>query len=231
MWTIFVSAFAALSLAHTPACAHSSAAPSWRIQGDLSESCSCAVPCSCNFGQSPSPHSFCYALFSLDIKDGKYGDTDLTGLHLAGANGAKGLVWYIDDRANKDQAAALKSIGRTIMVSAWKANGIKDPQKAPPEFRLRGYKTAKIEQSVGDKKSTLKIGKSGYFTCDYIMGMDGKTPVKVENNWSWNITDGTKGKSKVLQYKDEFGNSYSYKGVNANVGKFDWSDSTPIYFR
>src|SRR5436309_9378892 len=87
--------------------------PQWRIAGDLSEACTCSVPCSCNFGQSPSPHSFCWALFSLDIKEGNYGTVNLDGLRMAGANGAKGFVIYLDERANKEQADALRRIAQT----------------------------------------------------------------------------------------------------------------------
>src|ERR1051325_3296792 len=68
---------------------------SWHLSGDLSEACSCGVPCPCNFGANPT-HPYCWALFSLDIKEGNYGDLSLKGLHLAGAGGAKGLVLYAD---------------------------------------------------------------------------------------------------------------------------------------
>ena len=77
----------------------------------------------------------------------------------------------------------------------------------------------------------LKIGDAGGFTSDYIMGIDGKTPVVVENNWSWNIQHGIKGKARQLKYKDEFGNEFDVSDVNANQGKFDWSDKTAVYFR
>lgn len=207
------------------------AGPEWQITGDLSEACSCSVPCACNFGAQPSPHAFCYALFSLDIKQGHYGDVNLDGLRLAGANGQKGIVWYIDSRATKEQVAAFKAMGQTMYMKALAANGVKDPKKAPPEFHFLGYKTAKLDQIVTDKKNYLKIGTIGSFSSDYIMGMDGKTPVKVENNWSWNISDGIKGKTKNLTYHDSYGNSYDFKQTNANQGKFDWSDKTPIYFR
>jgi hypothetical protein len=77
----------------------------------------------------------------------------------------------------------------------------------------------------------LVIGDRGGFESSYILGIDGKTPVVVENNWSWNIRHGIKGKTKRLQYRDEFGNEFDLTGTNANQGEFDWSDQTPIYFR
>jgi hypothetical protein len=203
----------------------------WQIRGDLNEACTCSVPCSCNFGESPSPHAFCYALFSLGIEQGHYGETDLSGLHLAGANGAKGCVFYVDERATREQAEALKRMAQHMWETLLKANGIKDPKKAPPEYRLLGFRRAKIVQEVGEHNASLKIGTAGSYENTYIVGMDGKTPVVVENNYSWNIQHGIKGKTHTLQYKDGFGNHFEFKGTNANQGKFDWSDTTPIYFR
>jgi hypothetical protein len=203
----------------------------WHITGNFSEACSCAVPCACNFGESPSPHAFCWAVFGIDVDQGGYGDTDLSGLHLAGANGAKGMVWYIDERANPAQSEALKQIGTAMWRKALKANGVTDPKKAPPEFRLLGFKRAKIEQTSSEGKSYLKIVGAGGFSADYIIGLDGMTPVKVENNWSWNVQDGIKAKTRRLAYHDTFGNQYDFKKTNANQGRVDWDDQTPIYFR
>src|ERR1041385_5350235 len=101
-----LSVLAALSIGVSAANAQN-AGPQWHLTGDLSESCSCSVPCSCNFGEAPSPHKFCWALYSLDIQSGNYGEVDLKGLRLAGALGSKGIVWYIDERASKEQATAL----------------------------------------------------------------------------------------------------------------------------
>ena len=88
-----------------------------------------------------------------------------------------------------------------------------------------------IQQEVGARGNKLALGDLGGFESDYVMGIDGKTPVVVENNWSWNIQHGIKGKTKRLHYKDEFGNEFDLTSTNANQGQFDWSDKTPLYFR
>lgn len=203
----------------------------WRIQGELSEACSCSVPCSCNFGESPSPHEFCWALFSIDIKKGNFGSVKLDGLHLAGAIGEKGPVWYIDDRATKEQYDALKDIASQMSWKAMLANGVKDPKDIPDGQKTLGYVSTKITQDVGKTNAKLTIGDFGGYESNFIMGIDGKSPVRVQNNWSWNMKDGIKAKTSKMTYKDTFGNEFDMKDTNSNEGPIDWSDSTPIYFR
>src|SRR5258708_5662600 len=109
--TFVLALCAALLLPALARAADAPAAPTpWRISGQLSEACTCGVPCTCNFGQGPSPSHTCWALFSLDIRKGRYGKVSLNGLRLAGAAGAKGYVAYLDDRATPAQAEALQAI-------------------------------------------------------------------------------------------------------------------------
>ena len=174
------------SAAETPTKADSQ---HWELQGDLTEACSCAVPCTCNFGGGPSPHHYCHTLFSLAIEKGHYGDVTLDGLHLAAVHGNKSKVWYIDSTANPEQAAALRSIADHIHKS-------------------QHISTATITQKVGDKGNELQIGSKGGFEADYILGLDKKTPVVVENNTTWNLQRAIKGKTKYVLYHDEFGNKF-----------------------
>ncbi len=183
----------------------------WEMQGDLTETCSCAVPCTCNFGEGPSPRHYCHTMFSLAIEKGNYGDVNLDGLHLAGVHGNKSKVWYIDANANPQQAAALRVIADHILKS-------------------EHVETAAITQKVDDKGNLLKIGDKGEFEADYIMGLDKKTPVVVENNTTWNVQRSIKAKSKYVRYKDEFGNKLKFSGTNSNQGKFNWTDQTEKYF-
>jgi hypothetical protein len=234
--TRFIPALTLAALLMIPALSGAAEAPStstpWRISGQLSEACTCSVPCSCNFGEGPSPSHTCWALFSLDINKGRYGSVSLDGLRLAGAGGAKGMVAYIDQRATPQQAEALQAIVAHVGERMQAAVRAQDPKALDdPSMKFLGFKTVAIQQEVGAGGNKLAIGDAGGFESDYIMGIDGKTPVVVENNWSWNIQHGIKGKTKRLHYKDEFGNEFDLTGTNANQGQFDWSDKTPIYFR
>ena len=227
---ISLALFTLLGLSPLASASAQKAETTWHLSGDLIEACTCGVPCPCNFGANPT-HPYCYALFSLDIKAGTYGDLSLKGLHLAGAGGTKGMVLYADDTATPEQLVALKAIGKATYAKMLKANNIKSEKDAPPDMRMMAFKTAHIEQHADDKRCMLKIGTLGGFDADYIIGLDGKTPVIVENNWSWNIQHGIKAKTKRLFYKDAFGNKLDYKETNSNQGQFDWSDTTPLYFR
>lgn len=220
--------------------------PSWRLRGTLSEACSCSVPCTCNFGGRPTPirsgegppgHG-CWTLYSLAIRQGHYGRVKLDGLHLAGAKGAKALVYYLDERATPEQAEALKAIAAYMggrMLATTTRGGPADREDHSAEFLARkgfgGFRSVPILQEAGTRGNRLVIGDRGGFESSYILGIDGKTPVVVENNWSWNIRHGIKAKTRRLQYQDELGNAFDLTGTNANQGEFDWSDQTPIYFR
>jgi hypothetical protein len=204
----------------------------WRLSGNLSEACTCSVPCTCNFGEDPSPHPYCWAVYSLDIRHGYRGPIQLGGLHLAAAVAAQGPVWYIDERATPQQAEALKAIA-TDLSARFRENVARLYPGATesPQLQVQGIRIARILQEVGSRSVRVQIGDAGGYMGDFVLGIDGKTPIVVENNWSWNITRGIKGKTRKFFYKDDFGNLIDTKDTNLNQGKFDWNDKTAIYFR
>lgn len=187
----------------------------WEMAGQLSEACSCSVPCTCNFGQGPSPHHYCWSIFSLEIAHGHYGHVPLDGLHLVGVHGKKSDVWYIDDQASKEQVAALHAVTLDLQET---------------RNRTVYWEQARTTQVVGEKSHVVQVDGHGGFKADYIIGLDGKTPVVVENNTSWNIQHGVKAKATELAYHDQHGNKFKFEGVNSNQGHFDWTDQTPKYF-
>lgn len=207
-------------------------ADSWRISGDLSEACTCDVPCACNFGQAPAPHAFCWALASLEIEQGHYGKTKLDGLKLATASAKNGTVWYVSNSATPEQVKALEMITKQIRGKLMDYYRGVDPKiLEDPQFKDLGLKKINIVQDMTANSHSIRLGELGGFQSDYLIGIDGKTPIKMMNNWSWNITENIKAKAKRLYYKDEFGNEFDMADRNANQGRFDWSDQTPIYIR
>lgn len=195
------------------AMAAKSPSPHWEIKGEMSEACTCAVPCGCNFHGRPS-HDYCWSIASLNIEKGHYGTVSLGGLHLVRGHGQSEIVWYIDDRANARQAAALQAIAAHI--SGRRGDNLR-------------VEKAHIVQTVGDQGVEVRIDGVGGFRTDYLRGGDGKNPIVVENMTAWNVRHDIKGKTQWLRYKDKLGDQFDRTNTNANEGKFDWTDRTPWY--
>jgi hypothetical protein len=211
---LIITLLALAGAAGTRAGVPAAGAAHWEIVGTLTEACTCMVPCTCNFGEGPSPHHYCWTVFSLQIDKGQYGDVKLDSLHLAVGHAQKMWVAYIDDRATPEQSRALKTIALRVL-------------KDTP-FRGQ-FETAHIVQQIGDSSARVQIGQYGGFETNYIMGMDKKTPVVVENNTTFNIPRSTKTKTTVFRYRDAHGNDIDTGSTNGNQGKFDWTDRTSTY--
>jgi hypothetical protein len=93
---------------------------SWRIDGDYFESCNCELLCPCllSHAQARPTEGHCDVVLAIRIKQGNYGNVDISGLNavqavmtpgpMAEGNGT--LAVYVDSRANDTQRAALEAI-------------------------------------------------------------------------------------------------------------------------
>jgi hypothetical protein len=73
---------------------------------DVAECCSCAIPCSCNFGR-PEPGT-CHGTRLIQIREGQLDGADLAGLAFVVTFEMR--VWtriYVDDRLSDSQSATL----------------------------------------------------------------------------------------------------------------------------
>jgi hypothetical protein len=189
----------------------------WRIRGALSEACTCSVPCTCNFGQGPSPHSYCHVVYAYGIKEGNFNQVKLDGLKLGAMETAKGNAMYLDASASPDQRKALEAIARQVMrVSNGRMGGAS----------FLGIKWVQIKQEYDDRQDMLDLGGFGGFKTNYIMGRDKTKPVIVVNNTEWAIREAIKGKTEYLRVKDEYGNEYSVKDTNSNHGDFEYTEKS-----
>lgn len=208
-----IAAVAALALA-----SGAGAAPQkgqWTASGTLFEACTCAVPCSCNFGEPPSPHHYCHAVFAYRLDKASWNDVDLSGLVIAGADGPKGGAAFLDERATAAQRPALRLLTRAVFGQGGPSN--------TPDMT---FSYAPITPSVSGNDLKLQIGNYGGFTARVIVGRDGKTPVVVENNTVWPIPRAIKGKTSRLNFLDKNVGTISTTGTNANYGKFTMSGAS-----
>jgi hypothetical protein len=97
------------TLAVTPAFLPSAAGAqdrAWSLTADVAECCSCAIPCSCNFGRPEA--GTCHGNRLIQIREGQLDGASLVGLNFL-VTFQMG-VWtriYIDDRLNETQLATL----------------------------------------------------------------------------------------------------------------------------
>jgi hypothetical protein len=195
------------------------AAKSWKITGSISEACTCAVPCSCNFGQGPSPHSYCYPFYSYHIRKGNYGDIPLDGLHFGSADLRSGRYMFIDERANESQREALRLIMARVIERVQASEAEKKAKEIAENVRYEA-----VEQSYDDRKNHLKVAGLGEFAADYVMGLDKTSPVVVRNNTTWRVRETIKAKTSF--YRVKLGRDVvDTKNTNSNQAEFEYTDT------
>lgn len=196
----------------------------WHLRGTLSEACTCAVPCSCNFGEASTPREYCWFVVAYTIKDGEYDGVKLDGLRFGAASGQGGRILYLDERAKPEQRAALQKAARTAL-----RGGAGPDDLGPPERnRWKAMVWAKIGHEVGERGCSIDLGGLGGFKADYIFGRDPTRPLVVENNTTWAIERAIKGKTQYLRYKDAHGNNLDYKATNSNCGDFNYDETSKL---
>ena len=214
----------------------------WRIKGELTEACTCNVPCPCNFGERPFPYDYCYPMWSYWVKEGKFDQTGLNDIHIGGVEGPQGTRGLLDIRATPGQRKAMEEIWHALsgrralcLVRLWpfKATTGSDARAQGSMIHTRyedpkflGFDYIKIEQEVTDRGSRLAFGDRGGFEAGYLFGRDAGRPITVTNIQSWPIDVSVKGRTIFFRYKDEF-NQLDYQGTNANQGRFDLNHTQP----
>lgn len=193
------------------------AAKEWTIRGALSETCTCAVPCTCNFGEGPSPHSYCHPFYSYDVREGRYGDTKLDGLHFGAADLRSGRTIFIDERADARQREALRIIAARVIERTSVEEAETRARELAPRLRY-----AAVVQEYDDRHNHLEVAGLGEFSANYIMGMDKSQPLVVRNNTTWRIRDAIK--AKTTAYRVSVGrDAINTKDTNSNQGEFDYN--------
>jgi len=220
MTQIWLSLIAAAAVLAPAAPVEKPAAPRWHISGMFTEACTCSPPCTCNFGMGASPHDFCYSIFSYGIKSGEYDGVPLDGLTFTCAHGQGGYIWYTDQHATPAQAAALRAIAERIVPLR---HGAGDTA----HHAAQAVVPATITQEVTEHGSRLQIEGAGGFDNTFLIGLDGKTPIVVLNNTTFDLKRSMKGRTGTFRYKDHFGNDLDFKGTNTNTGEFDYDQDTP----
>jgi hypothetical protein len=192
----------------------------WAIRGALTEACTCAVPCTCNFGAGPSPHSYCYPFYSYHIREGYYQDIKLDGLHFGSADLSGARALFIDERADERQREALRLIIARLIIRIPATEAEAKAKELAPRIRY-----TRVEQDYDERQNHLKVAGLGEFSADFIMGLDKSQPVVVRNNTTWRIHDAIKARTSMYEVKNER-DAVKTKDTNSNQGEFEYTDQT-----
>lgn len=197
-----------------------SATDAWQITGALSETCTCSVPCSCNFGQGPSPHHYCYAFYAYHIKQGHYGAVTLDGLHFGATDLKSGRTFFIEQTATAPQREAIKLILARVIEKATVAEASQTARDLTPDVRY-----VAMRQEYDNRSNHLEIPGVGEFRADYLMGMDKTQPIVVHNNTTWRLADVIKAKTTLFKIRVG-ADALNVRDTNSNQGDFDYNDKT-----
>lgn len=192
--------------------------PSWKISGQLEESCSCNAACPCWFDSKPTMAG-CGGNQVLFIKRGRYGKVPLDGLAIANfvqspenqtmmqSFGKWNFSYlYIDEKANAEQRAALEEIGKTVLPMAGSKN---------TKVRI-----APITREMAGGEHRVTVGKYGSFRGKLLEGGLGGAP-KIKNPPGADPlhAEYQQGRAASVIYKDA-GQNWNFKGTNYMLADF-----------
>lgn len=199
----------------------------WTITGEYAESCNCDIACQCLWLEPPDDDA-CTASLVWEIRDGRYGDVDLSGLGVAMlARSEEGVMfdpdvaWHVvllvDETATDEQRGALEDIylGRAGGLFAALADThieSTDVATAPIDF---AREDGEITTSVGDIVSMDVVEKSGF---NEEAGTASPHPLAKDET----VTV-ARSTTATVSYDDEF--EWDVTGNNSYTGEFELANA------
>lgn len=199
----------------------------WRISGNYAEACNCDVACQCIWMEPPDDDT-CTVSLAWHIEDGRYGDVDLSGTHVALlARSEEGVMFdpevswdvvlLVDEAADDDQRAAIEDIylGRAGGVFAAIADthyGNTEVATAPVTFT---QEDGEIDVTVGDVVSMAVVGKAGFNE-----GPVTVSPHPLAKGMEPNVGEST---TATVSYSDDF--AWDVSGNNSYFAEFEMANA------
>ena len=130
----------------------------YKVRAMSVEACSCAHACNCQFVGTPT-EGLCEFIIGYDIKEGRFGDVDLTGIRFVVAakypgaihEGNAHVALFVDQRTRPEQVQALA----TILTG--QAGGMPWEALAGTIGKLEGPIMAPIEMSIQGQRGRVRV--------------------------------------------------------------------------
>lgn len=198
----------------------------WTIKGEYFEACNCDVACQCLWLEPPDDDA-CMASLAWQIRDGQYGDVDLSGLNVAMlARSEEGVMfdpdvsWHmvliVDEDADEEQRAAIEDIylGRAGGIFAALADThVESAEVTTAPFTVT-RSDGEIAATVGDSVSMEVVEKPGF---DEQVGT--ASPHPLAKGETANVGQST---TATVSYSDEF--SWDVAGNNSYFAEFEMAN-------
>lgn len=200
----------------------------WRISGEEVGSCSCDWACPCQFEGDPT-HGYCRVVGTLQIQDGHFGDTDLSGVNFAilvsfpgplyEGNGSIQLVH--DESASDEQRDAVEKLasgeygGQFFEIFAAICPDKKEPVVASIE----------IESDREARKASIRIGDLASSQIEPITspatGDEHRVRIDLPNGFEYKQAE--VGNTVKANASGDDPLSFSFERSYAQLNRFDWS--------
>ncbi|WP_440990665.1 DUF1326 domain-containing protein [Haloarchaeobius baliensis] len=202
-------------------------AEDWTIEGDYIEACNCDVACQCIWLEPPDD-DVCTASLAWHIRDGQYGDVDLSDLSVGmlistdegvmfGPETKWDVVLFVDEDADDQQRAAVEDIYLGRAGGIWAA-------VADTHVRSADVATAPIDFERDGTAVSVAVGDVVSMDASQLVGFNEEvgtiSPFPLSNDHEINT-----GKSSTasVSYDDAF--SWDVSGGNSYLGDFELTNA------
>jgi hypothetical protein len=198
---------------------------SWNLKGELTLSCSCTVFCPCvlSLGNHAPTEGYCQTCAAIRVDEGRFGDTDLTGVNVGLMMEIPGLMargnWtaalFVDEKASIYAVKGLTRIftgkvGGTTHLLSILVGSFLGVRQVPIEYRTEGdTRIVTIDKWVDGVVKPVR-GKG-----------DGN--VTVRNSEYWIGPDVIVSKAEKSRFRG-FGRNWNFAGRSAEIVKIDWGN-------
>lgn len=192
----------------------------WRLTGTMIQACNCDWGCPCEFNSRPT-QGYCEGTWSWHVKEGRFGDTDLSGLHFAAAckwpgaihEGGGECLPILDARASEAQLQALGALLSGKAGGPWEIIGstltkVHEPKVVEWKYEESGQRSALSAGDVFELELTPLANP--------ITGEEFEAIVSLPSGFVTKQL--AHASSKTFKVADPIG--YAYAGKDAAYGEF-----------
>jgi hypothetical protein len=202
----------------------------WAIKGEEVGSCNCDWACPCQFEGDPT-HGDCHALLGYAIREGKFGDVDISGVNFAEIVSWPGPIYEGDGTVQLivDESASDEQRDAVIQMASGEHGGVyfqifasvlphaRDPITAPIE----------IESDRDGRNASVRVGEVGELRIEPIKspatGDEHRVRIDLPNGFEYKQAE--IGNTVNARVSGEAPLDFTLEGTYGQLNPFDWSSA------